>query len=180
MDRWTEATAFPAEEWLQSEDPHCINPVRHRGMSLREYFAAHATDGDVSALRGLVPTCTKIKVGPNGMKHVIYGAEPDNWRALARYMHADLMLALSPHAKGLGPVVAKREGDGVLNADDVRRIVADKLKDMTQVAVAESMGVSASYLNDYLHFRRELGPKILEALGLRVVVGYERAGHDAS
>lgn len=66
----------------------------------------------------------------------------------------------------------------MLNADDVRRMVADKLKDMTQAAVAESMGVSASYLNDYLHFRREPGPKILEALGLRVVVGYERTGDE--
>ena len=66
----------------------------------------------------------------------------------------------------------------MLTADDVRRMVADKMKDMTQVAVAESMGVSASYLNDYLHFRREPGPKILEALGLRVVVGYERTGDD--
>lgn len=66
----------------------------------------------------------------------------------------------------------------MLTADDVRRMVADKLKDATQVAVAESMGVSASYLNDYLHFRREPGSKILEALGLRVVVGYERTGDD--
>ena len=66
----------------------------------------------------------------------------------------------------------------MLTAEDVRRMVADKLKDMTQVAVAESMGVSASYLNDYLHFRREPGPKILEALGLRVVVGYEMTCDD--
>ena len=66
----------------------------------------------------------------------------------------------------------------MLTADDVRRMVADKLKDMAQVAVAESMGVSASYLNDYLHFRREPRPKLLEALGLRVVVGDERTGDD--
>lgn len=66
----------------------------------------------------------------------------------------------------------------MLTADDVRRMVADKLIGMTQRDVAESMGVSASYLNDYLHFRREPGPKILLALGLRVVVGYERTGDE--
>lgn len=85
---------------------------------------------------------------------------------------------LWPKAGRVRPLVEKREGVGMLTADDVRRMVADKLKDMTQVAVAESMGVSASYLNDYLHFRRDPGPKILEALGLRVVVGYERTGNE--
>ena len=34
--------AFPAEEWLDSEDPRCVNPVRHLGMTLRDYFAAKA------------------------------------------------------------------------------------------------------------------------------------------
>ncbi len=61
----------------------------------------------------------------------------------------------------------------MLDADDVRRMVADKLTDKTQRDVADELGVSAGYLNDYLHFRREPGPKILQALGLRRVNGYE-------
>jgi hypothetical protein len=93
MDRWTEEPAFPAEEWIDSEDPRCVNPVRRPGMSMRDYFAANATDADVAAMRGSVPTCTKVKDDGNGMKRIVHGAEPDNWRALARYMHADLMLA---------------------------------------------------------------------------------------
>lgn len=48
MDRWTEEPAFPAEEWIDSEDPRCINPVRHPGMSLRDYFAAKAMQSIVA------------------------------------------------------------------------------------------------------------------------------------
>ena len=44
----------------------------------------------------------------------------------------------------------------------------------TQREVAEELGVSTGYLNDYLHFRREPGPKLLEALGLYRVISYER------
>ena len=32
--------AFPAEEWINSDDPSAVNPIRHQGMSLRDYFAA--------------------------------------------------------------------------------------------------------------------------------------------
>lgn len=48
MERWTEEPAFPAEEWLDSDDPRCANPVRHSGMSLREYFAAKAMQSIVA------------------------------------------------------------------------------------------------------------------------------------
>lgn len=34
--------AFPYEEWINSDDPKCINPIRHTGMDLRDYFAAKA------------------------------------------------------------------------------------------------------------------------------------------
>jgi hypothetical protein len=34
--------AFPYEEWLDSTDPKVLNPVRHPGMDLRDYFAAKA------------------------------------------------------------------------------------------------------------------------------------------
>jgi hypothetical protein len=34
--------AFPYEEWLDSIDPQVVNPIRHGGMDLRDYFAAKA------------------------------------------------------------------------------------------------------------------------------------------
>lgn len=38
----TGGPAFPAEEWLDSEDSRVVNPIRHQGMTLRDYFAAKA------------------------------------------------------------------------------------------------------------------------------------------
>jgi hypothetical protein len=37
--------AFPHEEWLDSTDPKVLNPIRHPGMDLRDYFAARAMEG---------------------------------------------------------------------------------------------------------------------------------------
>ena len=61
-----------------------------------------------------------------------------------------------------------------MTAEDVRFLVTQKLNDKTQREVADEFGVSAQYLNDYLHFRRDPGPALLEALGLHKVVTYER------
>lgn len=33
---------------------------QQEGMSLRDYFAAHATDADVEAMKDIVPLCTKV------------------------------------------------------------------------------------------------------------------------
>jgi len=66
-----------------------------------------------------------------------------------------------------------------LNSEDVWYMVVQKLNDTTQRELADELGVSASYLNDYLHFRREPGAKLLEALGLQRVVTYERAPPNA-
>ena len=61
-----------------------------------------------------------------------------------------------------------------MNSEDVWFLVTQKLTDKTQREVANEFGVSTGYLNDYLHFRREPGPKLLEALGLYRVISYER------
>ncbi len=53
--------AFPHEEWLDSTDPHVVNPIRHTGMDLRDYFAA-------SALQGLFSLGTSLRF--NGKKLV--------------------------------------------------------------------------------------------------------------
>jgi hypothetical protein len=36
---------FPCEEWVNSTDPTLVNPFRHKGMTLRDYFAAKAMQG---------------------------------------------------------------------------------------------------------------------------------------
>lgn len=61
----------------------------------------------------------------------------------------------------------------MLTADDVRAVVDSMLTTRTQKELAEDLGVSLSYLNDYLHFRRDPGAKLLEGLGIRKVVMYE-------
>jgi hypothetical protein len=40
--------AFPAEEWINSDDPSAVNPIRHQGMTLRDYFAAKAMQSYVA------------------------------------------------------------------------------------------------------------------------------------
>jgi len=70
--------AFP----LQSIGPE-FSPG-YAGMSLRDYFAVHASAED------LRPHMEVIR--ENQRKQ--YGAAilPDNWASIARYMHADQML----------------------------------------------------------------------------------------
>ena len=60
----------------------------------------------------------------------------------------------------------------MLTAEEVRIVVDSMLTTRTQKELAEELGVSLSYLNDYLHFRREPGPKLLEGLGIRRIVMY--------
>lgn len=61
-----------------------------------------------------------------------------------------------------------------MDDEDVWYMIVKKLNDKTQKEVAEELGVSPAYLNDYLRFRRGPGPKLLEALGLRKVITYQR------
>jgi transcriptional regulator with XRE-family HTH domain len=43
----------------------------------------------------------------------------------------------------------------------------------SQKALAKNLGISAAYLSDVLHFRREPGKKLLDAIGIRAEVTYE-------
>ena len=43
----TSGPAFPAEQWVNSDDPKIVNPIRHTGMTLRDYIAIHATERDL-------------------------------------------------------------------------------------------------------------------------------------
>lgn len=60
----------------------------------------------------------------------------------------------------------------MLTADDVRSMVTTMLTKSTQKELAENLGISLSYLNDYLHFRRAPGAKLLDELGIQRVVLY--------
>jgi predicted transcriptional regulator len=62
----------------------------------------------------------------------------------------------------------------MMTEENVREMVNEMLDDMNQKELADRLGVSVSYLNDYLHFRRKPGAKILDALGLKRVVRYVR------
>lgn len=46
----------------------------------------------------------------------------------------------------------------------------------SQSAAAELLGVSAPYLNDVYHGKRDPGPAIINGLGLRRVVMFEQVG----
>ena len=52
----------------------------NNGMTLRDYFAAKATDADVKEQVDLLREVSPMRMLPEG------------WRATCRYMHADAML----------------------------------------------------------------------------------------
>ena len=73
--------------------PHRGPDSYSNGMTLRDWFATHATEEDIEALRNLIPKVVEIRdnYGP-GPAFIEHRAEPKNWRQVARYLHADAML----------------------------------------------------------------------------------------
>jgi hypothetical protein len=61
------------------------------GMTLRDYFAAHATEDDICIALDSIEKVVSVSDLGNGVKATkrVY---PDNARQLARYIHADAML----------------------------------------------------------------------------------------
>ena len=59
-------------------------------------------------------------------------------------------------------------------ADLVKMLLQRAKRAGSQQALAEALGVTPAYLSDVLGGRREPGPKILAALGLRRRVVYVR------
>ena len=72
--------AFPTEEFIP-DLPNGEQLVLHTGMTLRDYFAAHATESDLAAQYIVLREQSGI------------GILPDNYTVKARYLHADAMLA---------------------------------------------------------------------------------------
>lgn len=62
-------------------------------MTLRDHLAALASDGDIESYRHAIPKVNTMlkETWPGGPSSVL--ALPHNWRQIARYMHADAMLA---------------------------------------------------------------------------------------
>lgn len=69
----------------------------HNGMALRDYFAATASDEDIDCLRAKIKEQREITTDSLGKHYEVLRA-PSNWRQLARYMHADLMIAARKEA----------------------------------------------------------------------------------
>lgn len=71
------------------------------------------------------------------------------------------------HRSGRGKYVSSRE-----IAEQVKQHVSYKIR---QRDIARKLGVSNSYLSDFLAGNREAGPKILKALGFQTVPYYRKA-----
>ena len=82
--------AFPAEEWINSDDPSAVNPIRHQGMTLLDYFAAKASEEDIKAHQeGGVKE--QVVDDMNGRKRIVH-CNVRYTREQAKYRYADAML----------------------------------------------------------------------------------------
>ena len=72
--------AYPVAMSEQTHSNQNCAPFQ-AGMSLRDFFAAHATECD------LLDQAEVIRAG------IDIGILPDGWRVKARWMHADAMIA---------------------------------------------------------------------------------------
>lgn len=77
--------AFPGQPKYWDDDFGEYRPSDYiAGMTLRDYFAAHATEEDLreqgEVIRNGLIQAAKVAILPDG------------WRTAARYMHADAML----------------------------------------------------------------------------------------
>lgn len=79
-DTNTGGPAFPRTQW-----------PNETGMTLRDYFAAYATEEDICTAMDLVKKVEQVRDLGNGHK-VIERGYPYNARQIARYIHADAML----------------------------------------------------------------------------------------
>ena len=90
MKTETGGPAFPAEEWINSDDPSAVNPIRHKGMSLRDYFAAKASEEDIKAHQdgGMQE---QVVDDLNGRKRIV-NCNVRYTREQAKYRYADAMM----------------------------------------------------------------------------------------
>jgi hypothetical protein len=60
-------------------------------QTLRDYFAATASEEDIRYYRDKVTLVDKVMKDVHGYR-TVHNTLPDNWRQQARYIHADMML----------------------------------------------------------------------------------------
>ncbi len=83
----TGGPAFPQYAWNEMAEKFTAT----EGMTLRDYFAAHATEEDICTAMDLVKKVEQVRDLGNGHK-VIESGYPYNSRQIARYIHADALL----------------------------------------------------------------------------------------
>jgi hypothetical protein len=59
------------------------------GMTLRDYFAAHASEEDLKVQSKVMSDQIRARMS---REQFCFACLPDDWRVKARYMHADAML----------------------------------------------------------------------------------------
>lgn len=79
--------AFPAPEAARW---HFADPSAYLGMTLRDYFAAKASEEDIARMMKLVPEVKFVRT-TGGISRVCTEL-PTHARQIARYIHADAML----------------------------------------------------------------------------------------
>jgi transcriptional regulator with XRE-family HTH domain len=64
-----------------------------------------------------------------------------------------------------------------MTRDELMKLIQQRVEQTgTQAALARELGITAVYLGDVLSGKREPGPKILDALGIRRVITYVKVG----
>jgi hypothetical protein len=86
--------AFPTQQERGTQGD--ILEYSQSGMTLRDYFAVHASEADLQAVAYAVGDVPEVR-SSGGWKEVVK-TKPADWRQRARYLHADRMLA----ARGAG------------------------------------------------------------------------------
>jgi hypothetical protein len=71
---------------------HNVTTIHESGMSLRDYFAAHASEEDIKYWQPMGVMVTQVRELRNGSKQ-LYEAPGMYTREQARYRYADAMLA---------------------------------------------------------------------------------------
>jgi len=89
MTTETGGPAFPHTVEYKGAD--CGGVVPHGGMTLRDYFATHASEEDIKYWQPMGVEVTKVRELGNGSKQICY-APGIYTREQARYRYADAML----------------------------------------------------------------------------------------
>lgn len=91
-DKNTGGPAFPCDNIIiRKPNGALADHVSETGMTLRDFFATKATDGDIAEMMERIPKIEKVYTDGTGSSS-IYRGLPENARQIARYMHADAML----------------------------------------------------------------------------------------